>query len=144
MGLGSSSTCIGRVKKTLQLCDNDNSEGKRSGMNLLVLKETRRCRFVRGLTEGKRDSVCAKRSLDGQLWQRTGNQQVLEVSAVIYCEIGHAIDVMPTRRTRGRQEIWRGYFPHKHYGLVEAAAVRVNASNIPLVVGFKAMRTVSC
>ena len=69
---------------------------------------------------------------------------MLEVSAVINCEIGHAIDLMPTRQKRGGREVWRRYFPHKHYGLVDAAAVRVKASNIPLVVGFKAMRTVSC
>ena len=68
----------------------------------------------------------------------------MEVSAVINCEIGHVIDLMPTRQKRGGREVWRRYFPHKRYGLVDAAAVRVNASNIPLVVGFKAMRTVSC
>ena len=36
-------------------------------MNLLVWKETRRCRCVRDLKKGKWDSVCAKRRLDGQL-----------------------------------------------------------------------------
>ena len=68
----------------------------------------------------------------------------MEVSAVINCEIGHVIDLMPTRQKRGGREVWRRHFPHKHYGLVDAAAVRVKASNIPLVVDFKAMRTVSC
>jgi len=53
---------------------------------------------MRGLKKGKWDSVCAKRSLDGQLLQRTGSQRVLEVSTVINCEIGHAIDLMPTRQ----------------------------------------------
>ena len=69
---------------------------------------------------------------------------MLEVPAVIDCEIGHAIDLMPTRQKREGREVWRRYFPHKYHGLVDAAAVRVKASNIPLVVGFKAMRTVSC
>ena len=69
---------------------------------------------------------------------------MLEVSAVTNCEIGHAIDVMPTRQKRGGREVCRRYFPHKHYGLVDAAAVRVKASNVPLVVRFKAMWTVSC
>ena len=65
---------------------------------------------------------------------------------MINCEIGHAIDLMPTRQneTAGGREVWRTYFPHKYYGVVDAAAVRVKASNIPLVVGFKAMRTESC
>ena len=67
-----------------------------------------------------------------------------EVSAVINCEIVHAIDLMPKQQKPGEREFWRRYFPHKHYGPVDAAAVRVKASNIPLVVGFKAMRTVSC
>ena len=60
-------------------------------------------------------------------------------------EIGHAIDLMPTRQNEiGGVGVWRRYFPHKHFGMVDAAAVRVKASNIPLVVGFKAMRTESC
>ena len=69
---------------------------------------------------------------------------MLQVPAVINCEIGHAIDLMPTRQKRVGREVWRRYFPHIRYGLVDAAAVRVKASNIPLVVGFKVMRTVSC
>ena len=69
---------------------------------------------------------------------------MLEVSVMINCEIGYAIDLMPTRQKRGGREVWRRYFPHKHSDLVDAAAVRVNASNVPLVVGFKAMMTVSC
>ena len=69
---------------------------------------------------------------------------MLEVSAVIICEIGHAIDLSPTTQKRGGREVWGRYFPDKHYGLVDAATVRVKASNIPLVVGFKAMRAVSC
>ena len=36
-------------------------------MNLLVWKETRRCRCVRDLKKGKWDLVCTKRGLDGQL-----------------------------------------------------------------------------
>ena len=69
---------------------------------------------------------------------------MLEVSAVINCEIGHVIDLMPTRQKRGGREVWRSFFPHKHCGLVDVVAVRVEASNSPLVVGFKAIRTVSC
>ena len=69
---------------------------------------------------------------------------MLDVLAVINCEIRHVIDLMPTRQKRGGREVWRRYFPHKHYGPVDAAAVREKASNIPLFVGFKAMRTVSC
>ena len=69
---------------------------------------------------------------------------MLEVSAVTKCETGRAIDVMPTLQKRGGPKVWRRYFPHKHCGLVDPAAVRVKASNIPLVVGFKAIRTVSC
>ena len=69
---------------------------------------------------------------------------MLEVSAVINCEIGHAIDLMPTMQKRGGREVWRRYFTHEHFGMVDAAAVRVKASNIPPVVGFKAMRTESC
>ena len=69
---------------------------------------------------------------------------MLEVSAVLICEMGHDIDLMPRRQKRGGREVWRRYFPHKHYGPVDAAAVREKASNIPLFVGFKAMRTVSC
>ena len=49
-----------------------------------------------------------------------------------------------SRMKQGGREVWRRYFPHKPYGLVDAAAVRVKASNIPPVVGFKAMRTESC
>ena len=41
--------------------------------------------------------MCAYRSQDRQLLQRTGGQRLLKVSAVINCEIGHAIDLMPTR-----------------------------------------------
>ena len=69
---------------------------------------------------------------------------MLEVSAVVNCEIGHAIDLMPTRQKPEGREVWRRYFPHKHYALVDGAAMRFKASNISLVVGFKAMRTVSC
>ena len=69
---------------------------------------------------------------------------MLDVSSAINCEIGHAFDLMPTRQKRGGREVSRMYFPHKYYGLVDAAAVRVKVSNVPLVVGFKAMRTVSC
>ena len=42
------------------------------------------------------------------------------------------------------REVWRRHFPHKHYGLIDAAVVRVKASNVPLVVGFKVVKTVSC
>ena len=66
---------------------------------------------------------------------------MLEVSAVIDCEIRNAIYLVPTRQKRERREVWRRYFPHKLYGHVDAAAVRVKARNIPLVVGFKGMRT---
>ena len=43
------------------------SEGKRPEMNPLICKETRRFRCMKGLKKGKWDSVCAKRSQDGQL-----------------------------------------------------------------------------
>ena len=69
---------------------------------------------------------------------------MLEVSAVVNCEIGHAIDLMPTRQKPEGREVWRRYFPHKHYGMVDAAAVRFKARSIPLTVGFKGMRTVTC
>ena len=62
------------------------------------------------------------------------------------CEIGHAVDLMPKRQneTRGANGLAKVLFTYKRDGLVDAADVRAKASNIPLVVGFKAMRTESC
>ena len=95
---------------------------------------------MKSLKKGKWDSVCAKRSQDGQLYQRTGSQRLLEVSAVTNCEIEHAINPMSTRQNetggaRGlvkvlsAQTLWSG---------------RRCSREILLVVGFKAMRTESC
>ena len=65
---------------------------------------------------------------------------------MIDCEIGHAIDLMPTRQneTGGARGLAEVLSAQRCFGLVDAAAVRVKAGNIPLVVGFKAMRTESC
>ena len=76
-----------------------------------------------------------------------GSHPQPELSAVNNCEIAHAIDLMPTRQNetggvRGLAKVLSAQT--LDYGMVDAAAVRVKASNIPLVVGFKATRTELC